>query len=267
MKRTEIISRIVICLYLMATAGSPTSAQDATKPNAPQTPATESLPPLQLDGDAVLHHLNAVISWYRHSTSGIRDVGLPSDAIYQDSAQSLGAQAVQLAFQSAKAESTLIAKQQTGGSNQGAQDNTQQQKLEALKAKTSSQIDELQKQIESLTAKIPKTSVSKRTALLAQRDALQSELDLQKTLLDAVQKMSAFVESIGEAGRGLEGDINRLAQSIPEVINHPNAEKAGSTQDKIAAAKSTAKPSLTNSGGLIGDSMTLYDYMSAVHEN
>jgi small-conductance mechanosensitive channel len=34
----------------------------------------------------------------------------------------------------------------------------------------------------------------------------------------------------------------------------------------VEAAKSPAKPSLANSGGLVGDAMTLYDYMSAVHQ-
>jgi hypothetical protein len=35
----------------------------------------------QLDRDAILHHLNAVITWYRDATTRIKSVGLPSDAI------------------------------------------------------------------------------------------------------------------------------------------------------------------------------------------
>jgi small-conductance mechanosensitive channel len=194
----------------------------------------------------------------------IRDVGLPSDAIYQDSAKALGAQAAQLAFQSAKAESALILAQKGEGPNQGASESTQ--KLEQLQQKTTSQIDQLQAQIEALNAKIPKTPSSKRTSLISQRDALKSELELQKSLLDAIEKMATFVENNGEAGRGLQGDINRLAQSIPEVLGHTNVEKTNATQDKVEAAKSPAKPSLANSGGLVGDAMTLYDYMSAVHQ-
>jgi small-conductance mechanosensitive channel len=195
---------------------------------------------------------------------GIRDVGLPSDAIYQDGAKSLGAQAVQLAFQSAKAESALIIAQKGDGPNQGASENTQ--KLEQLKQRTTAQIDQLKAQIEKLTGKIPSTPASKRTTLISQRDALSSGLELQKSLLDAIEKMATFVESNGETGRGLQGDINRLAQSIPEVLGHTNVDKTGATQDKVQAAKSPAKPSLANSGGLVGDAMTLYDYMSAVHQ-
>ena len=276
MKRNDLIRRVanwmltlVVCVQMCARADS--QAQSTKTPGQPQAPtqsvpqAGPNLPPLQLDGNAVLHHLNQVVSWYREMTTGIRDVGLPSDAIYQDNAKALGAQGVQLAFQSAKAESALITVQNNGGPNQGSQENTQQQNLEQLKQKTASLIAQLQSQIEELSGKIPRTAASKRTPLISQRDALKSELELQKSLLDSIEKMSFFVES-NEAGHGLEGDINRLAQSVPEVLGHLNAEQTTGTQNKIEAAKSQAKPSLANSGGLIGGAMTLYDYMSTVRQ-
>lgn len=277
MKLNDFIRRITIYLVVISFlvlvskhAGS--QAQGTKAANPPQAPAQSALqagsnlPPIQLDGNAVLHHLNQVIGWYRHVTTGVRDVGLPSDAIYQDNAQALGAQAVQLAFQSAKAESALISAQSNGGANEASQQNTQQQNLEQLRAKTTAQIDQLQSQIGTLDAKIPKTPASKRTTLISQRDALKGELELQKSLLDAIAKMAAFVETNGETARGLEGDINRLAQTVPEVLGHANTEKTGGTQDKVAAAKAPSKPSLANSGGLIGDAMTLYDYTSTIRQ-
>ena len=275
MKRTTLIHQIAQCALFLSVpiAAAPGArAQTAKQPPAEQVPAqnasqpSTNLPPIQLDGNEVVHHLNQVIGWYRHSTTGIRDVGLPSDAIYQDSAKALGAQAVQLAFQSAKAESTLITGQKDGGDNQGPPENTQQQRLEQLKAKTTSQIDQFQSQIVALNERIAKTAASKRTSLMSQRDALQSQLELQKSLLDTIQKMATFVESNGEAARGLEGDISRLAQSIPEVLGHPTTDKVGTTQNKVEATKSPAKPSLSSSGGLISDAMTLYDYVSVVHQ-
>jgi small-conductance mechanosensitive channel len=273
MKQTRLIHHIAQCarcLLIALALATNTTSQRASQPAPPQAPAQPasqsgaSLPPIQLDGNEVLHHLNQVISLYRHSTMEIRDVGLPSDAIYQDSAKALGAQAAQLAFQSAKAESALILAQKGDGPNQGASESTQ--KLEQLQQKTTSQVDQLQGEIEALNAKIPKTPPSKRTSLISQRDALKSELELQKSLLDAIEKMATFVENNGEAGRGLQGDINRLAQSIPEALGHTAVGKTSATQDKVEAAKSPAKPSLANSGGLVGDAMTLYDYMSAVHQ-
>src|ERR1700691_5805217 len=167
----------------------PASAPQSSTTSSPTAPNT--LPPIQLDGPAALHHLNQVISWYRHSTTGIQSVGLPSDAIYQDNAQSLGAQIVRLAFQSAKAETAITtAQQKAGNTNSASGETTQQQSLAQLKAKTSSQIDQLQSQVETLNSQISKAPPVRRASLVSQRDAVQSELELQKALLDAIQKMA-----------------------------------------------------------------------------
>lgn len=235
------------------------SDQPKTPPAQTQQHLPASLPSLQLDGNAALHHLNQVISLYRDATTGIRDVGLPSDAIYEDNARNLGAQVVELAFQSAKAESTLITAQQKNGANRPAAETTQQQTLEQMKAKASSQIDQLQSQLEAIDTRLGRTRGAKRESLLAQRDALQTEIALQKARLDATQKMESFAEANGEMGNGLEGDIGRLAQSIPEVLGRTNPQSP-------AAPKTTSNTGLANSGGLVSEAMTLYDYMSAMHQ-
>jgi len=249
---------------ILVIASSTICAQSPKQPatQAPSTPAqqpTPALPPVQLDGNDVLHHLNQIIGWYRHSTSGIRDVGLPSDAIYQDNSRTLGAQAVRLAFDSAKAESAIMAAQQKNDSDQGSGQTTQQQNLEQLKAKTSAKIDQLQSQIDNVNGQIAKTRASKLMPLTSQRGALQSELELQKAILDAIQKMSAFVEASGESGHGMEADINRLAQSIPEVLGRSGPDKTSTTKPPIRSP-------LVNTGGLIGQAVTLYEFMSAMHQ-
>src|ERR1700677_4945022 len=68
----------------------------------------QTQPPEQLDGQAILNHLNQIISWYQHTKTQVENTGLPSDAIYQSDMQTLAGKAVQLAFQSAKAEAALI---------------------------------------------------------------------------------------------------------------------------------------------------------------
>jgi len=240
-------------------------AQSSTPPQpSPQPtsqPSPNPLPPVQLDSAAALHHLNQVINWYRHSTTN-QSGGQPSEAIYQDNTQSLGAQVVRLAFQSAKAEATLIAAQQkVSGVNQSSPETTQQQNLAQMEAKTSAQIDQLQSQIEGLKAQIAKAPAARRGNLASQLDALQGQLELQKALLDAVQKMAAFVETNGEIAGGLEGGINQLARSVPEVSGSvPNAQKPA------AATSTPAKPALASAGGLISQAITLYDYMSAEHQ-
>ena len=260
-KRRLSVLAILFLIALLNSRAQVANPQPASIPAQPSSPAPANpLPPVQLDSSAALHHLNQIISWYRHSTTSIQSVGLPSDAIYQDNTQTLGAQAVRLAFQSARAEAELIkAQQKANGANSTSTETTQQQNLAQMQAKTSAQIGQLQSQIETLSAQIAKAPAAQKENLISQRDALQGELELQKALLDAVQKMASFVETNGEISGGLEGGINQLARSIPEVLG------TSTTPQKPAGTPTPTKPSLANSGGLISEALTLYDYMSAEH--
>jgi small-conductance mechanosensitive channel len=237
-----------------------------SKPAEPGKPAPEHadttpkhLPPVQLDGNAVLQHLNRVISWYRHATTGVPSVGIPSDTIYQDNAKNLGAQVVKLAFQSARAEAAVIkAQEKSSDSNPSAQ-TTQEQKLIQLQEKTSAQINQLQSQLDALNQQLSKAR-ARRESLISRRDSLQSQLELQKALLDAVKKMSSFVETNGEIATGVEGSINQLARSIPEVLGPAVGP------EKPVTTPPPTKSLLANSGGLISEAITLYDYMTTVHQ-
>src|SRR5579884_1395992 len=178
------------------------SAQQKSQPNGTPASPTQAgpnsaVPELHLDGAAALQHLNQVINWYRHSTT-LQSAGLPSDAVYQDNTKNLGGQVVQLAFRSAKAEAAIISAEQKANGNQPATESTQQQNLAQMQSKTSARIDDLQSQIEQLNTQLARTAAPRRLRLVSQRDALQSELELQKALLDAIQKMASFVETNGE---------------------------------------------------------------------
>jgi small-conductance mechanosensitive channel len=235
----------------------PQSVTQAPQPTS--QPAGSSLPPVQIDGAAVLHHLNQLISWYRRATTAVPSVGMPSDAIYQDNAQSLGAQAVRLGFESAKAEAALLAaEQKTSGAAQA--ESTQQLNLVQMQARTASQIQQLQSQIDTFNNQIPKTSPAKREAAISQRDAYQGELEVQKALSDALEKMLSFVETNGEVSGSLEGSINKLAKTIPEVLGSTTATQ------KTNPPPTSSRPTLANSGGLISEAMNLYDYMAAAHQ-
>ena len=243
---------------LLAGAPKPQPAAVPVPQSAPALPT--ALAPLQLDGAAALNHLTQVIAWYRRSTLGTQLAGLPQDPIYQDNTQTLGTQVVQLAFQSARAETTLIAAQQKSRATAQAGSVTQQQNLVRLQAKTAAQIGQLQGQVDHLNGQIGNAPAGRRSNLIAQRDDLQGQLELQKALLDTIQKMASFVETNSETIGGLEGGINQLARTIPELLDSSAAAQ------KPATSANQAKPSLPISGGLISEAMALYDYLSAVHQ-
>jgi small-conductance mechanosensitive channel len=218
-----------------------------------------------LDRDAILHHLNAVITWYRDATTKIKSVGLPSDAIYQDNARNLASEAVRLAFQSARAEANImIATDKAAGllpAPAAGTQPTQQQNLVQTAAKIAAQIDDTQSKLDDLNKQLATAPRSKQKDLLAQRDRLQGLLTLDKALQDTIQKMSSFVGGAAEGAAGMEGSINELAHSVPEVVGDDAGKKAPTAP--AANAKTTM---VSTSSGLIGQSLSLFDQMQSMHQ-
>jgi small-conductance mechanosensitive channel len=218
--------------------------------------------PSPVDRDAILSHLNAIISWYRDSGSKIQSVGLPSDAIYEDTSQNLTQQAVRLAFQAAQAAAVLVnASDQTNApaSPAASSGSTQQQNLAQTLATLKSRIDQDQSKLDALNKQIASAPSSKRQSLSAQRDSIQGEIALDQATLDAVQKLATFVENSEESGvGGFSGSINDLARSVPEILGDANAQKA-------AAKPAATPPTISKSSGLIGQALTLYTELRTIH--
>ena len=264
-----------------------TNAKTATQ-NAAQNTVQNAT---QLDRDAVLGHLNAVISWYRDATSKIQTGGLPSDAIYQDNAQSLAAEAVRLAFESARAEAKLISAdksaatseaqpsgaqpsgaQTSGGQQSGAQSPAgaaQPEKFSQMVARLTAQIAEAQTRIDALDKQIASASGKKKDSLVSQRQNLQGAIELDKAMEEDVQKMAAFSESNYESSaKGLEGSINDLARSIPEVLGTSSAKGTATKPVTAQVAQPQPQPQARSgsSEGLIGEALGVYSEMRSIHE-
>jgi small-conductance mechanosensitive channel len=209
--------------------------------------------------DAILGHLNVVITWYRDSGNKMA-TGLPSDAIYEETAHSVAVEVVRLAFQSARAEAAVIAATEKNPNvNQGSTP-APQQNLTQMSARIAAEMDATQSRIDELNKQLASAPRSKSKALLAERERLQGLLSLDKIVQEAVQKMAAFAEDTADtAGGGLQGAINQLAHSVPEVF----ATKATPQTSSKAAAPPSA---LATPSGLIGQAITLMDRMSSVHQ-
>lgn len=240
---------------------SPAATGQNTKSQAPAPEAQAQQPANspQLDSALVLHHLDTSIGWYRSVTSSIQSSGLPTDAIYQDNAQTLAAEAVKLAFQSARAEASIIAEQQKMSPASASEQNTQQQNLAQMETRVTGQIAQFQSQLDGLNKKIAVAPSRNRQALISQRDGVQGQLELEKAVLDAVQKMASFADANGgNAGQGLQGSIEQLERSIPEVF--------GARAGQKPPAKASAAPAANSgSNGLVSQSISLYDEYSSIH--
>jgi small-conductance mechanosensitive channel len=208
-----------------------------------------------LRGDAVLDHLNAVIDWYRHAMTRVQTVGLPSDAMYQYNAQSMAAEVAKLAFQSAQAEAALIpaASPPSGGNASSSQQN-----LAKLQSDVNARISTLQTQISTLNQQISGAHKAQLQDLQAQKERAQGELDLNKAMQQTFEQMSQFMSTNGTSGTGgLEGSINELQRSVPELTT------AGSKTEVKPPSTPVAMPSST---GLIGEVVQLYEQLNSMHQ-
>jgi small-conductance mechanosensitive channel len=209
-----------------------------------------------LSGDAIVDHLNAAIDWYRQVSTRVPTAGLPSDAVYQLNAQSMSVEVVRLAFQSAQAEAALIPAAGPAASNAGG---SAPSALAKLESDTNTRIAALEAQIPDLTQQIASAPRAKRQALIAQKENAEGELELRKTMRDTFQQLTQFISSNGEGGKGgLEGQINELRHSVPEL--------SGASAGKGVTKTLTPSGSIPSSGGLIGEVIVLYDQLQAMHQ-
>jgi small-conductance mechanosensitive channel len=229
-------------------------------------PAQQANAPLVTD-DQILHHLNTVITWYRNIKTQVEPAGLPTDALYQANAESIAAQVVTHAFESAEKAAPLIPNE----SNEAASPTSRQQLLKFLDD-TKARNAGLQKQISQLNDQI--TSASKRNAqaLTDQRDRLQGELDLGQAMLNALTQLTQTTNQVStnpknQKGKpssskndqatpnGFAASVAQLKNSVPEVFN---------ANTKTSAPASV--PQTISSNGLIGQLRRLYDQSLTLHE-
>lgn len=205
--------------------------------------------------NAILNHLNSIISWYHDAVTNVAPGELPSDAIFQQNVRMLAAQAVQLAFEGARAQAALLAAPGASDAASGAptQDYSQ------LQTQAKQRITDAQAQVETLDKQIATASGAKRKAAIAQREDLNGQILLDKARLETIEKMSQFVELNTETGKGLEGSIKELADSVPEVVTQP-----GSTAAPTQKASQTVSPTTAKGGGIVGQLATLYEQVESM---
>ena len=215
--------------------------------------------PAPSENNAILAHLNQAIGWYRHLTALDVTAGQPSDILYLDNARSSAAQALQLAFESASAQAALLAasKNNSANSTQGAPANDNAQNISTALSTVSNRIQQTQNQLQDLAEQLPKARGNERQQLLAQRDALQGQLELQKAMQDALQKISS-VSTASEAGQsGLAAQISQLKQSVPEVF---------ATKKQAAPSGQKSQSATAENSGLFGKASILFGQMRNIHD-
>ena len=209
-------------------------------------------------------HLNQAISWYRQVAALDVTAGQPSDTLYLENARNSATQALQLAFEAASAQAQLLAaqKKKVVGNTSTAETSPaadQQQGIAKAVSNTAKRVADLQSQIADLNTQVAKANSSKtRQPLISQRDALQGELDLYKTIQDSLQKIAAVANN-ETTGSGLSMQIAQLKQSVPEVF--ATAKKTISSP-----AVQNSKANAADNSGLFGKTAIMFGQMRDMHD-
>jgi len=227
----------------------------------PATPASGT----HAEDAAIIQHLNAAVTWYKQLTAANEAAGEPSDAYYLDNARSLAKQAVQLAFQSADAEAALLSAEKASetpaaDSNLSSQSLVNKQNISQSVARSAALIDQIQKQIAVLDGQIAKVSGKKLQELTSQRESLEEQLDFDKTLQDALQKLSSFMNSGAGKEGGLRSQIDDLKKSVPDLFAKVPGKEAA------PAVPSSPPASSSSSTGLIGQASILFSRLGDLRE-
>src|ERR1700720_3849340 len=105
----------------------------------------------QLDSEAVINHLNAVIKLYRNASAELQTGGAPTDVIYQENEKSLTAEVARLAFQAARAAAAAIrATEKAGAPNTSSAQSSGQ-----TEARYKARIADLQSKLDKINKQIP----------------------------------------------------------------------------------------------------------------
>lgn len=192
-------------------------AQPAAFSQVQQKPTTDT----KARAQNIMAHLSSVIRFYRASTATVQTVGEPNDIIYRDQALNFSSQAATFAFQSAKAEASLMnadpsQKVQAAPSGQG-----EQQKLQAAEAKVETQLSDLKDRETTLNQQIATAKPKDLQALRSQLNQVDGAQNLATAMKDALQKIVTMSDTQGNSG--LAADIDRLQRSVPELNSKTKA--------------------------------------------
>ena len=206
-------------------------------------------PPTSIRAADILSHLGETIAWYRHIDSGLELSGVPTDILIRQRIHQTSLRALQLAFDFARAEASLLAASGgTGAVPANAGATTRNMELAAQRALD--RINNIQARINEVNAALAKPRVNNVSTLESQRRELNSQLNLAKEVQKTIQGVISFTggAASGVTG-GLAGQINDLERSVPEAS--PGSTRADckslhrSRQSRACLAESAVRSCLS----------------------
>lgn len=206
-------------------------------------------------GKDVLAHVRETILWYRHMSAVEQSAGGSGDVLVRESLRRKGIQAVQLAFDFARAETALLNAKPAPA--EGETNQAGAARMQRVAARATERVAALESAIGDLGGAIDRAPARSRTTLIAQRQQLAAELSLAKQIQEAVRSLVAFSGAVAsDASGSLGAQLSQLERSVPEAVHARQSPPAPASPVNSAPA-STPQPESAGVFRLLNELFTL----------
>ena len=254
-------------LPLNASVAAP--AQSAGAPVA-SPPAPAMVAPMT--GQQIIQVLDQTLDWYR--TLGIQQQAAtePSDLLILYGNRQTANQVIGLAFELARADADILAKQ--AQPKDAGDAHPEAQALTQLQSKFAAQGNEVQAELDADKAQLAKARPAQKSVLQAKISELQGELELitaRKNLVSTMSALSNESDMSGFGAGGLKAQIDAMAVAAPSLVGAtpasgpqaPSTAAPGSAAQGSAPssnpASSAALPALTGASGVTAARFGIWD--------
>jgi small-conductance mechanosensitive channel len=245
-------------------ANSPAAASPAAAPPSAASSAASTVA-APMTGPQIIEVLDQTIDWYR--TLGIQQQAAsePSDLLILYDNRQTANQVIGLAFEIARANAEILAKQPAPKDSAGASASTQS--LMQLQKNFAAQGAMVQVELNSAQAQLAKARTEQKAVLQAKISELHGELDLINARLSLLATMSTFSnqsDTTGFSASALKSQIDAMAVTVPSAAGaSPNTPSSGSGASASSASKAPA-PALTGASGIAAARFGIWDLAANV---
>jgi small-conductance mechanosensitive channel len=165
---------------------------------------------------AVVAHLDSALAWYHRTQAEQAWSTQAADEFYKNNQEELANQVMVSSFAYARAMVSVI-----GGEGAAVAENDRESHLATLAATTAERLANLRNQQSGIDRRISAAPAEERAGLLARRQLLQAEIDLNTALVDAMGKTASLFANSGQtsATSSLADRVAARQQSVPELFD------------------------------------------------
>src|SRR5437764_10784496 len=159
---------------------------------APGARQSHAAPSIAQDPAQVIQFLSRAISWHRQLEAEGKIASRPTDLSFAQEDLHISDQVVRLAFEYARGQAQLQAKQPATPPPSSDDSSARSQRLLQATQQVEKQLQDTQAELKGLRQKLDRTPAAKKSIMKSQIPEVQSEIGLLRTLRDSLPRLSEF---------------------------------------------------------------------------